>query len=240
MPKARAVLDAVDALVTEAAMVGKPFAGTLRLGIIPTVAPYLLPVALDALAKAFPALEPEVHEERTGRLLEGLGTGRLDVAVLALPAGGRGLAEVPLYAEDFVLVVPKRHELAGTIDVSRVALRKLDVMLLEEGHCLRDQALDVCREVGGRVEAATRAASLGTLVQLVAAGMGVTLLPETAVGVETRRSGLAAARFCDPAPGRRIGLVYRESAGRAAEYTEIAAELRRAVRTRKLPVRLPS
>lgn len=238
VPRARAVLDAVDQLVAEAAAVGTPFAGTLRLGIIPTVAPYLLPVVLPGLREAFPALEPVVYEERTGQLLDGLTTGRLDAAVLALPVTGRGLVAIPLYAEDFVLVVPRDHPLGRTSGVSRAALRDLTVLLLEEGHCLRDQALDVCREVGTGVEAATRAASLSTLVQLVAAGMGVTLLPRTAVAVETRRAGLAVARFADPAPGRRIGLVYRESSGRSAEYTAIAAELRRAVREGKLPVRL--
>ncbi|MCP2262047.1 LysR family transcriptional regulator, hydrogen peroxide-inducible genes activator [Streptoalloteichus tenebrarius] len=238
VPRVRAVLDAVDALVDEAEAVGRPFVGPLRLGIIPTVAPYLLPVALHGLRSAFPGLEPEVHEERTARLLEGLATGRLDAAILALPAGGRGLVEIPLYSEDFVLVVPRGHGIAGSAGVARSVLRELEVLLLEEGHCLRDQALDVCREVGGRVETATRAASLGTLVQLVAAGMGVTLLPETAVPVETRRAGLSVAHFGAPAPGRRIGLVHRESAGRSVEFAEIAAQLRRAVRTRRLPVRL--
>ncbi|WP_030105736.1 hydrogen peroxide-inducible genes activator [Actinoalloteichus caeruleus] len=238
VPRARAVLDAMDALVTEVAVFGRPFTGRLRLGIIPTVAPYLLPVALPALRRAFPELEIEVHEERTAPLLDGATTGRLDLAVLALPVVDRNLAALLLYAEDFVLVTPKDHPLAERQVISRQALRDLDVLLLEEGHCLRDQALDVCREVGTGVETAARATSLTTLVQLVAAGMGVTLLPASAVSLETRRNQLRVSRFASPKPGRRIGVVYRDSAGREAEFTAIAHELRRAVRTRRMPVRL--
>jgi LysR family hydrogen peroxide-inducible transcriptional activator len=239
VPLARRVLDAMETLVAEADLARRPFSGTLRLGLIPTVAPYLLPVALRGLRRAFPELDVEVHEERTSRLVDGLTTGRLDAAVLALPAGQRGLVEEPLYDEDFVLVVPRAHPMADhAAAVHPRALRELNVLLLEEGHCLRDQALDVCREVGTGIEAATRAASLTTLVQLVSAGMGVTLLPETAVAVETRRGGLAVAHFAPPVPGRRVGLLYRESSGQATEYAAIAGELRRAVRARKLPVRL--
>ncbi|AHH94021.1 putative hydrogen peroxide-inducible genes activator [Kutzneria albida DSM 43870] len=239
VPLARTVAVAVDAMVAEADLARRPFSGTLRLGIIPTVAPYLLPAALRGLRRSFGSLAVEVHEERTARLVDGLATGRLDTAVLALPTGHRGLVEQPLYDEEFVLVVPRGHPAAGRASVSPKSLRELEVLLLDEGHCLRDQALDVCREVGAAgVESATRAASLSTLVQLVAADMGVTLLPETAVAVETRRGGLAVTRFSPQAPSRRIGLVYRESAGRGEEYAAIAAELRRAARVRRLPVRI--
>jgi LysR family transcriptional regulator, hydrogen peroxide-inducible genes activator len=239
VPLARQVINAVDAMVAEADLARRPFSGTVRLGIIPTVAPYLLPVALRGLSRAFDSLTVEVHEERTTRLVDGLATGRLDAAVLALPAGHRGLTEEPLYDEEFLLVVPRGHPAGQEAAVSATTLRELDVLLLDEGHCLRDQALDVCREVGAAgVVAATRAAGLTTLVQLVAAGMGVTLLPETAVAVEAKRGSLAVTRFEAPAPSRRIGLVFRESSGRGAEYAAIAAELRRAIRARRLPVRL--
>ncbi|MFB9904542.1 hydrogen peroxide-inducible genes activator [Allokutzneria oryzae] len=236
LPHARRVLDAMEALTDQAAEAATPFSGKLRLGIIPTVAPYLLPTALRALRRAYPLLDTEVHEERTARLVEGIGSGRLDVAVLALPAEGRGLTERPLYDEDFVLVVPKGGSVTeGPVPVTM--LRELDVLLLEEGHCLRDQALDVCHEVGAAVAEMTRAVSLTTLVQLVVADMGTTLLPETAVSLEARRAGLSVLRFEAPAPGRRIGLVHRSSAGRAGEYAEIAEELRRVIRVRRLPVR---
>ena len=127
---------------------------------------------------------------------DGLSSGRLDVLMLALPSGVSGVDEIPLYDEDFTLVVPTGNALAGQADVPREALRDLDVLLLDEGHCLRDQALDVCREVGASEAGATRAASLPTLVQLVAGGLGVTLLPATAIEVETRPgSQLEVARF---------------------------------------------
>ncbi|WP_436493555.1 LysR substrate-binding domain-containing protein [Actinokineospora sp. HUAS TT18] len=238
LPHAKAVLAAVDSLVSESDSVRAPFSGTVRLGFIPTVAPYLLPVVLRGLAQAFPALTVEVHEERTAALSEGLQSGRIDAAVLAVPVGSRGVAVDPLYDEDFVLVAPRGHSLSTRDSVDAAELGTLDLLLLEEGHCLRDQALDICASAGLEPESAARAASLTTLTQLVSAGMGVTVLPETAVAIEAKRAGLAVTRFTSPAPRRRIALVYRESAGRSAEYAAIAAELRRAVRTRRLPVRL--
>lgn len=161
--------------------------------------------------------------------------------LLALPAGGSSpTRDIPLFDEDFVLVTPPDHELAGRTDVPRDALLDLDVLLLEEGHCLRDQALDLCREVGADVSGgSTRAAGLSTLVQLVAGGLGVTLLPATALDVEAGRADrLAAVRFADPAPGRRIGLATRPGSARAAEYDGFADSLREVLRD--LPVRIVS
>lgn len=237
LPLAHKVIDALDTLVDEAQTVGRPFTGTIRLGVIPTVAPYLLPVLLRDLAGRYPELTVEVHEERTTVLEDGVASGRLDVGVLALPSAARGLTARSVYQEDFVLVVPAGHRLAGVESLERDGLGAEPVLLLEEGHCLRDQALELCRDVGGGGDGATRASSLTTLAQLVAAGLGVTLLPETALAVELRSAELTTARFAAPAPGRTVGLVYRESAGRAAEYAEIAARLARAVRARRLPVR---
>ncbi|RJQ70291.1 LysR family transcriptional regulator [Pseudonocardiaceae bacterium YIM PH 21723] len=238
--RARAVLDAVDALVDEAAAAGRPFSGTLRLGIIPTVAPYLLPVLLRGLRESYVDLEIEVHEEQTGSLLEGLNAGRLDVGLLALPTELRGLAEIPLYDEDFVLVTHDRHPMAGRETVAGVEFGDGPVLLLEEGHCLRDQALDICRETSARVGTATRAASLTTLVQLVAAGLGITLLPRTAVAVETTQTGLSVSRFVDPAPSRRIGLVFRESSGRSSEFSLVGKRLAEVIGESALPVRVPA
>ncbi|MCS0634499.1 hydrogen peroxide-inducible genes activator [Streptomyces sp. LP05-1] len=235
--RTRAVLEAVGELLEEAEAARAPFTGVLRLGVIPTVAPYLLPAVLRLVRDRYPALDLQVHEEQTASLLEGLAAGRLDLLLLAVPLGMPGVTELPLFEEDFVLVLPGDHELAGRQDIPREALRELPLLLLDEGHCLRDQALDICREAG-RAEGApvtTTAAGLATLVQLVAGGLGATLLPRTAVRVETGRDpGLMTGRFADPAPSRRIALAMRTGAARQAEFTALAAALREALA--ELPV----
>ena len=229
---ARGVLAGLHALGEEVEASRRPFTGPMHLGVIPTVAPYLLPTVLQLARDSYPDLELHIHEERTPRLLDGLAAGRLDVLLLALPSVP-GMRDIPLYDEDFVLITPPGHELAGRTDVPRDLLLDLDVLLLEEGHCLRDQALDLCREAAG----GTRAAGLPTLVQLVAGGLGVTLLPATAVEVETGRADrLATTRFAAPAPGRRIGLTHRPGSARTPEYQRLATTLREALAP--LPVRI--
>ncbi|MFC0600148.1 LysR substrate-binding domain-containing protein [Streptomyces palmae] len=239
--RARSVLEAVGDLMEEAEAARAPFTGVLRLGVIPTVAPYLLPTVLRLVHGRYPDLDLQVHEEQTASLLDGLGQGRLDLLLLALPLGAPGITEIPLFDEDFVLVVPRGHHLGGREDIPREELRSLDLLLLDEGHCMRDQALDICREVG-RAEGgtgATSAAGLNTLVQLVAGGLGVTLLPRTAIPVETGRSGdLTTGSFRAPAPSRRIGLAMRAGAARAEEFQAFAAALRGALKP--LPVRFAS
>jgi LysR family hydrogen peroxide-inducible transcriptional activator len=229
--RAETVLAELDRLVEEVRAVRGTLVGPLRVGVIPTVAPYLLPVVLPRLAEEFPRLELSVREEKTDHIVSELLTGRLDVVLVALPAPAHGITELVLYDEDFVLVAPASFELktqAGAVPLE--ALNELDVILLNEGHCLRDQALDVCREVGARAPAATYATSLATLVQLVSGGLGVTLVPETALPVETRRApNLALHRFADPAPFRRIGLAFRSTSPRAGEFEVLAAGVRAAV-----------
>jgi LysR family hydrogen peroxide-inducible transcriptional activator len=236
--RARAVLAEVAALMEEAEAVRAPFTGALRLGVIPTVAPYLLPTVLNLVHECYPDLDLQVHEEQTANLLDGLTTGRLDLLLLAVPLGVPGVTELPLFDEDFVLVTPLGHELGGRQGIPREALRALNLLLLDEGHCLRDQALDICREAGrDDVPVTTTAAGLSTLVQLVAGGLGVTLLPRTAVTVETSRNPqLLTGRFAHPAPSRRVALAMRTGAARGAEYEELAAALRQALRP--LPVRV--
>jgi len=237
--RARSVLAEVGALLEEAEAARAPFTGVLRLGVIPTVAPYLLPTVLRLVREQYPRLDLQVHEEQTASLLDGLAHGRLDLLLLAVPLGAPGVVELPLFDEDFVLVTPRDHWLGGRTDIPREALKELDLLLLDEGHCLRDQALDICREAG-RTEGApvtTTAAGLSTLVQLVGGGLGVTLLPRTALRVETgRNEDLATGDFADPAPARRIALAMRAGAARAEEFEALATTLREAVRP--LPVRV--
>lgn len=236
--RARAVLDGIEELTEAAQATGRPFTGELRLGVIPTVAPYLLPALLRPLRARYPLLEPVLHEERTAKLLEGLAAGRLDLAVLATPVEAAHLTVHPLYTEDFVLVFPSDDPRVGRGPVALASLSDLPVLVMEEGHCLRDQTLEVCHEAGGSGLASTRAASLATLVQMVAGGLGVTLLPGTAAAVEARPgSGLSAAAFRSPAPGRSIALVHRASSPRAEEFAAVAQTVREAVRAQGLAVR---
>jgi LysR family hydrogen peroxide-inducible transcriptional activator len=236
--RAKAVLAEVGALMEEAEAVRAPFTGALRLGVIPTVAPYLLPTVLRLVHDRYPHLDLQVHEEQTASLVDGLTGGRLDLLLLAVPLGVPGVAELPLFDEDFVLVTPLGHGLGGREGIPRQALRELNLLLLDEGHCLRDQALDICREAGREdVPVTTTAAGLSTLLQLVAGGLGVTLLPRTALKVEASRSGrLRTGYFADPAPTRRVALAMRAGAARGAEYVELASALREALRP--LPVRV--
>ncbi len=234
---ARSVLSSVDRSVGSAKHDAQPFSGPLRLGVIPTVAPYLLPLLLRTLVRRFPALRPDVREDQTARLLADLAAGQLDLLLLALPSGGDAVTELPLYDEDFVLLVNEKDPLAGKSRLDPVVLQHVRLLLLDEGHCLRDQALDLCRQVGATTKHPARATSLTTLSRLVAAGLGTTLLPATAAAVEVRR-GLATATFRPPVPGRRLGLVHRESSYRAEEYAQIAERFRSALHSTSLPVRV--
>lgn len=225
--QAKAIVDAADGFVAAAAGVTDGFAGPLRLGLIPTVAPYFLPGLLPELRTRMPDLALHVIEDQTARLLVALRAGTLDVAVLALPSGVAGIMEIPLYTEDFVLVVPADHRLAGRTGLPLSILDELPLLLLDEGHCLRDQTLDLCRSVDARPDAGdTRATSLATVVRCVAGGLGVTLVPASAIPVETACGDLAVAHFAAPEPGRTIGLVFRASSARADDFRTFAEVLR--------------
>lgn len=229
LPLARQAVDAVDAF-RAAALPDTWLTGPLHLGVIPTVAPYLLPSLLPAVHEEAPDLQLNVHEDQTDRLLDALAAGAIDVAVMATPIKDPRVRFEPLYDEDFVLAVPADHAWAGRNDVQPSQLRDEELLFLEEGHCLRDQAVEVCLQSGVAAgEANARAASLSTIVQLVSAGLGMTFLPDSAVKVETRGAHLGVARFADPAPGRSIVLVHRRSSTRTEEFEDLAEILRRAV-----------
>ncbi len=219
--QARAVLAALDGLVEGAAGEAEPLSGTLRLGVIPTVAPYLLPALLPGVRRAWPKLRLVLREEQTARLVEQLAAGTLDLLLLALPVEAAGLEELPLLREPFHFVAPARHPLTRgkARTVSERSLGDEEILLLEDGHCLRAQALDVCRRAGATAPGRIQATSLSTLVQMVANGLGVTLLPERALPIELRRgAGLVSRPFRAPAPFRTIGLAWRRGAARAGEY----------------------
>ena len=223
LPRAQAAIEAVDAFTAAAVGSSDPLRARMRLGLIPTVAPYVLPTVLAGLAEQLPGVTLRVTEDQTERLMTVLREGALDAALIALPVDASGVTAIPIYDEDFVLALPPGHPLSGKRRVPATALADLPLLLLDEGHCLRDQALDVCNKAGVRAELAnTRAASLATAVQCVTGGLGVTLIPQSAVPVEATRSRLGLAQFAAPRPGRRIGLVYRSSSGRDESYRQLA------------------
>jgi len=227
LERARAVLGDVDSLVDAALGAGGPLSGPLSLGAIPTVAPYVLPGLVAATRRTHPRLRLVLREAQTSALLEELRAGRLDAALLALPVGGAGLASVPLFDDPFLLAVPRGHRLSGKAPARLSDLKRAEVLLLEDGHCLRDQALALCGEAGAEEAGDVRATSLRTLTRLVAAGLGVTLLPTLAR--DEAADGVQVREFKAPAPGRTIGLVWRAASARVAEFLMLAEALRTAL-----------
>jgi LysR family hydrogen peroxide-inducible transcriptional activator len=230
--QAREALAVVDRLVAEAGQSGRPLVGVLRLGVIPTVAPYFLPPLLPGVRVAYPELRLVLREEQTARLVAELQAGTLDAALLALPVEEADLVELPLFEEPFWFVAPEDHPLAhGRGGVPEDALEGEEVLLLEDGHCLRDQALSICQRAGARTAGRLQATSLTTLAQMVANGLGVTLLPERALAQEVARgAGLAARPFRAPVPTRTIGLAWRHGAAREEEYRLLGRALEEAER----------
>jgi LysR family hydrogen peroxide-inducible transcriptional activator len=199
-------------------------------GVLPTVAPYLLPEVVPRLAAQQPRLTVVWIEEKTARLLADLRAGDLDAAVVALESElGEGLEQVELFRDPFLLAAPPGHALSrGTARPVRLGqLAGSTVLLLDDGHCLRDQALSFCDRADAR-EMEFRATSLPTLAQMVAAGAGVTLLPELALDAEARPAGLRIRRFIDPAPNRTIALVWRPRSPLAGALRQLAAAMRAA------------
>ncbi len=225
--RARDALASIDAVADAARRRAEPLVGPLRLGVIPTVAPYWLPPLLPAVRARFPKLELILREDQTARLLAQLAAGTLDVALLALPVPG-DLTTAVVAREAFVAAAPRGSALAGRR--GKLTERDLDehtVLLLEDGHCLRDQALAVCERGGAAPSMEVRATSLPTLVQMVAGGLGVTLLPEAAAAALVLRNGpVVATPFASPPPGRTLGLAWRTSSARLREFRMLAETLR--------------
>ncbi len=221
--RARDILRAVDELAALGRAGAGPLAGQLRLGIIPTVAPYVLPRLIRQLAVRFPDVDLRPREAVTPRLMRDLVEGRLDLALLALPVSEPSLTEYPLFDEDFLLVRPAAQ--AAQPVPSLEELRNLPLLLLEEGHCFRDQAISYCKLPPAPAGEIMQGSSLSTLVQMVGAGLGVTLIPEMAAAVETRSAKVALDRLPDPRPSRTIGLVWRKSNPLAPQLEALAQVL---------------
>ena len=222
--KARQILLAVEELEDLARVSQGPLAGRLRLGVIPTVAPYLLPQIISALTRRFPDLELDLRESVTQSLIDDLLEAKLDMAVVALPISEPALQEFALFEEDFVLV---RHIGDAQKPVpGPEMLQSMRLLLLEEGHCFRDQALSFCQFDDSLPRQLMEGSSLSTLVQMVGAGMGVTLIPEMALNLETRSANVSVARFPQPTPTRTIGLVWRSSNPLSEQLMQVGAIVR--------------
>lgn len=240
--RAGEILRSVDELRDLVRARQQPLLGRLKIGVIPTVAPYLLPGLLMALQQRYPGLDLRPREAVTQKLAVDLAAGRLDAAILALPVSEPGFTELPLVAEEFLLVRPVAD--AGRPVPGPDGLREMRLLLLEEGHCFRDQALAFCGPSGLPPRDLMEGSSLATLVQMVGAGIGVTLVPRMAVAVETRSAAVAVQRLAAPAPMRTIGLVWRRSSPLAAELAEVGALVREVALAQgaaaDLPAALPS
>ncbi|SEN87658.1 transcriptional regulator, LysR family [Pseudorhodobacter antarcticus] len=222
--RVREILRAVDELGDLARAAYSPLLGRLRIGIIPTIAPYLLPSIIHALAKHAPALDLRPREAVTQTLLADLQDGKLDTAIMALPVSDPTLHEEPLFDEEFVLVRPQSD--ADKPVPNPETLREMRLLLLEEGHCFRDQALSFCKLTTTLPRDVMEGSALSTLVQMVGAGIGVTLIPEMAVAIETRSAAVSVARLAHPRPRRSIGMVWRKTNPLADQLTHIAGILR--------------
>ncbi|MEJ1157767.1 hydrogen peroxide-inducible genes activator [Prosthecomicrobium sp. N25] len=224
------ILRAVDELQDMARASRARLVGRLRIGVIPTVAPYLLPTIVGDITTRYVGLDIRLRETVTPKLIQELADGRLDTAIVALPVSEPSLTEVALFSEEFVLVRPREDE--GKPVPSPETLRRMRLLLLEEGHCFRDQALSFCGMTSARPRELLDGSSLSTLVQMVGAGIGVTLIPEMAVLVETRSAAVSIARFEAQTPTRTIGMIWRKTSPLSDQLWQIAEIVRRSAAPR--------
>ncbi|NDR54614.1 hydrogen peroxide-inducible genes activator [Actinomyces sp. 565] len=234
LPYAREAVLAAESFNEAVTNQGAALAGTLRLGIIPTLAPYLVPLILDGLGRELPLLNPELREMVTGDLLDMLAQGRLDAAIISTDVDLPHSTAIPMYDEPLVALVPADHPWVGRNDVLPSELDGQRLLLLDEGNCLRDQTLALCQRYGTNPPSAV-ATTLSTVVQMVANGSGVTVIPEGAVRLLSGE-GYAVVRFATPAPTRHIGLVHRSSSSRGADFTQLAEIITGLARQAGLPL----
>ncbi len=222
--RVREILRSVDELGDMARAAQSGLTGRLRLGVIPTIAPYLLPALLREVKTTFPDMSLMVRETMTANLLAELHAGRIDTAIVALPVSEPSFTEVPLWSEEFVLVRPDSE--AATPVPAPDTLERERLLLLEEGHCFRDQALSFCSLPTARPHEGLDGSSLSTLVQMVGAGLGVTVIPEMAVPVDTPAAAVSVARFAGAKPARTIGMIWRKSSPLASQLQELSDVVR--------------
>jgi LysR family hydrogen peroxide-inducible transcriptional activator len=224
--RAKRLLADLDDVAAVAQVHTEPLGGQLRLGVIPTIAPFMMPRALPLLRRACPGLELLLREEQTGRSLELLEEGKLDLVLLALEADLGEVTSLPLFRDPFLFAAAAGHPLAGKKQIRAGDLEGQRVLLLEDGHCLKDQAWAICQAQGVRDYVDFRATSLGTLAQMVSSGAGVTLLPQLSVPTVGSLPGMVVKPFVKPVPYRTIGIAWRPTSPRRALFEVIADALR--------------
>jgi LysR family hydrogen peroxide-inducible transcriptional activator len=232
--RARRMLGEGDEIIALARNNTDPLAGKLRMGLIPTIGPYLLPRVTQKIRKTMPNLSLMLYEHQTEPLLKRLRDGEIDLGIMALPTEPDGLDVRELYTEAFTVALPNGHPLAQKSAIRAQDLKGHTLLLLEDGHCLRDQALEVCSRVDIREPEDFRATSLETLRQMVVAGLGITLLPELAVESPFgSQRGLTIRQFAKPAPSRIVGAVWRKSSTRAAAIAAVCAVLEQVMTSKR-------
>ena len=229
--RATALINDAHALVQTVQSAGALLTGPFHLGAIPTIAPFVLPAAVRALSETYPNLKLYLHEDKTSRLIDQLRTRTLDAALIALPWDVHGVETLPLFDDEFLFAAPINHPLAKKNGLSPEDLANEDILLLEDGHCLRDHALSICRMKTGENKGQVAATSLGTLVNMIAGGLGVSLLPKLATdnGLSTGPD-VALREFVRPVIGRQIGIAWRTGSPREADARKIGEIVKAAVR----------
>lgn len=227
--EAKRVLNAADGFLQLAGSFGAPLTGPLRIGVIPTVGPYLLPKILPGVRAAFPDLQIFLREDQTSRLLQQLDVGDLDLLLLAIDIDLGSVAKLPLFSDPFVVAVSGDHEWGQRESIDLADLKDREMLLLDEGHCLRDQILPLCNGEDGDEPVGFRATSLPTITQMVASGLGITLLPELAIEREASATqNLHLIHFGADGPCRSIGLAWRKSSTRTDEFTALGHAMAKA------------
>ena len=219
LAQARDVMGRYESMCDDARRAIDPQSWTIRLGVIPTIAPYIMPHVLPALKARLPKVDIRIVESTSAQLKDRMAEGKIDYALMAFPYDMPGFHQRPLFREDFVCAIPAGADPFGKKDAIRSEdLADQKILLLEDGHCLRSHALAACRLSGTQEQKAFQASSLSTLIQMVAHGQGITLLPRMAVTCGALPAGIAIKPFASPAPARTIGVVWRDKSSREADF----------------------
>ena len=234
---ARTILADVASIENMVATYSDPMCGTINIGLIPTIAPYLLPLIVQPINEAYPQIEIILHEVQTDVMLEKLSEGTLDAGILAVPIEMKGLDEITLYTEPFYVAANNQHMFASKLSIKIEDLRDETLLLLEEGHCLRGQVMDVCSQTMTKERKDFQGTSLETIRHMVSTGIGITLIPQTAIDYKNliQNASIKYIPFKKPAPARRVGLLFRKTSNRKVCFEKLAASIQSIIQ-REFPI----